>query len=83
MFRTVFSSIIRSSKLRVQQRYMSNRCCYLLQQDDFRTCHYSFGTGGDSSSMVLQSLLGLEIQSDAKSLDTARSLVSVIFAQRV
>ena len=28
MFRTVFPSIIRSSKLRIQQRYMSNSCCY-------------------------------------------------------
>jgi hypothetical protein len=27
MFRTVFLSIIRSSKLRIQQRYMSNSCC--------------------------------------------------------
>jgi len=32
MFRTVFSSVIRSTKLRVQQRYTSNSCCYLLQQ---------------------------------------------------
>ena len=30
MFRTGFPSIIRSSKLRIQQRYMSNSCCYLL-----------------------------------------------------
>jgi len=30
MFRTVFPSIIRSSKLRIQQRYKSNSCCYLL-----------------------------------------------------
>jgi len=30
MFRTVFPSINRSSKLRIQQRYKSNRCCYLL-----------------------------------------------------
>ena len=30
MFRTVFPSIIRSAKLRIQQRYMSNSCCYLL-----------------------------------------------------
>jgi hypothetical protein len=30
MFRTVFPSIIRSSKLRIQQRYTSNSCCYLL-----------------------------------------------------
>jgi hypothetical protein len=30
VFRTVFPSIIRSSKLRIQQRYMSNSCCYLL-----------------------------------------------------
>ena len=30
MFWTVFPSIIRSWKLRIQQRYMSNRCCYLL-----------------------------------------------------
>ena len=30
MFRTVFPSIIRSSKLSIQQRYMSNSCCYLL-----------------------------------------------------
>jgi len=27
-FRTVFLSIIRSSKLRIQQRYVSNSCCY-------------------------------------------------------
>jgi hypothetical protein len=30
MFRTFFPSIIRSSKLRIQQRYISNSCCYLL-----------------------------------------------------
>jgi len=30
MFRTVFPSIIRSSKLFTQQRHMSNSCCYLL-----------------------------------------------------
>jgi len=30
IFRTVFPFIIRSSKLRIQQRYMSNSCCYLL-----------------------------------------------------
>jgi len=30
MFRTVLSSIIRSSKLLIQQRYMSNSCWYLL-----------------------------------------------------
>jgi len=30
MFRTVFPSIIRSSKLRIQQRNMSKSCCYLL-----------------------------------------------------
>jgi hypothetical protein len=30
MIRTVFPSIIRRSKLRIQQRYMSNSCCYLL-----------------------------------------------------
>ena len=30
MFRTVFPSVIRSSKLCIQQRYMSNSCCYLL-----------------------------------------------------
>jgi hypothetical protein len=28
MFRTVFPSIIKSSKLRIEQRYMSNSCCY-------------------------------------------------------
>jgi len=28
VFRTVFPSIIRSSKLHTQQRYMSNSCCY-------------------------------------------------------
>jgi len=27
-FRTVFPSIIRSSKLRIQQRCVSNSCCY-------------------------------------------------------
>jgi len=32
MFRTVFPSIIRSSKLCIQQWYMSKSCCYLLQQ---------------------------------------------------
>jgi len=30
IFRTVFPSIIRSSKLRIQQRYMSSSCCYRL-----------------------------------------------------
>jgi len=30
MFRTFFLSIIESSKLRMQQRYMSNSYCYLL-----------------------------------------------------
>jgi hypothetical protein len=30
MFRTVVPSIIRSSKLRIQQLYMSNSCCCLL-----------------------------------------------------
>ena len=30
MFRTVSPSITRSSKLRIQQRYVSNSCCYLL-----------------------------------------------------
>ena len=30
MFRTVVPSIIRSSILRIQQRYMSKSCCYLL-----------------------------------------------------
>ena len=30
MFRAVFPSIIRSSKLRIQQWYTSNSCCYLL-----------------------------------------------------
>ena len=30
MFRTVFPSIIRTSKLRIHQLYMSNRTCYLL-----------------------------------------------------
>jgi len=29
-FQTVFPSIIRSSKLRIQQRHMLNSCCYLL-----------------------------------------------------
>jgi hypothetical protein len=29
MFRTVFPLFIKSSKLRIQQRYMSNSCCYL------------------------------------------------------
>jgi len=30
IFRRVFPSIIRSSELRIQQRFMSNSCCYLL-----------------------------------------------------
>jgi hypothetical protein len=30
IFRTIFPSIITSSKLRLQQWYMSNSCCYLL-----------------------------------------------------
>jgi len=30
VFRMVFPSIARSSKLCIQQRYMSNSCCYLL-----------------------------------------------------
>jgi len=31
VFRTVFPYIIRSSKLRIQQRCMSNSCCYRLR----------------------------------------------------
>jgi len=42
MFRTVFPSIIRSSKLRVQQRYMSNSCCYLLLSGMRCSLYYSF-----------------------------------------
>jgi hypothetical protein len=50
MFRTVFPSIIRSSKLRKQQRYMSNSCCYQLHSgmrsqqlfDICRSCIRSF-----------------------------------------
>jgi len=38
MFRTVFPSIIRSSKLRIQQRYMSNSCCYLLPAAGNSSC---------------------------------------------
>jgi len=30
MVRTVFPSITRSSKLRIEKWYMSNSCCYLL-----------------------------------------------------
>jgi hypothetical protein len=30
IFRTVFPSIIRSSKLHIQQRHVSNSCCYLV-----------------------------------------------------
>jgi len=32
MFRTVFPSIIRISKLRIQQRYMSNSCCWWTER---------------------------------------------------
>jgi len=39
MFRTVFPSIIRSTKLRVQQRYMSNSCCYVQQLFDIYRCY--------------------------------------------
>jgi hypothetical protein len=38
MFRTVFPSIIRSSKLRIQQRYMSKSCCYLLLATGSSSC---------------------------------------------
>ena len=38
MFRTVVPSIIRSSKLRIQQRYMSNSCCYLLLAAGSNSC---------------------------------------------
>jgi len=41
MFRTVLPFIIRSSKLRIQQRYMSNSCCYLLLSA-MRCCVRSF-----------------------------------------
>ena len=39
MFRTVFLSIIRSSKLCIQQQYMSNSCCYLLLSGMRWNCH--------------------------------------------
>jgi len=43
MFRTVFLSIIRSSKLRIQQRYTSNSCCYLVLAAGSSNClTYSF-----------------------------------------
>ena len=38
MFRTVFPSNIRSSKLRIQQRYKSNSCCYLLLAAGSSSC---------------------------------------------
>ena len=38
MFRTVFPSITRSSKLRIQQRYMSNSCSYLLLAAGSSSC---------------------------------------------
>jgi len=38
MFRTVFPSTIRSSKLRIQQRYTSNSCCYLLLAASSSSC---------------------------------------------
>jgi len=38
MFRTVFPSIIRSSRLHIQQRYMSNSCCYLLLAAGSSSC---------------------------------------------
>jgi len=37
MFRAVFPSIIRSSELRIQQRYMSNSCC-CSSKDKLRHC---------------------------------------------
>ena len=44
MFRTDFPSIIRSWKLFIQQRYMSNSCCYLLLSgiwyDIFINCNW-------------------------------------------
>jgi hypothetical protein len=46
MFRTVFPSIIRSSKLHIQQRCMSNSCCYLLLSGmryiDYYTVNFIF-----------------------------------------
>jgi len=42
MFRRVFPPIIRSSKPRIQQRYMSNNCCYLLLFDIYCCCIRSF-----------------------------------------
>jgi len=38
MFRTVFPSIIMSSKLRIQQRYMWNSCCHLLLAAGSSSC---------------------------------------------
>jgi len=41
MFRTVFPFIIRSSKLRIQQRYMSNSCCCYRGWDGISQIIYS------------------------------------------
>jgi len=42
VFQSVFLSIIRSSKVRIQQRYMSDSCCYLLLFDIYHCCICSF-----------------------------------------
>ena len=53
MFRTVFPSIIRSSKLRIQQRYMSKSCCYLLLAGMRCSCSsISSPLAADSSSCL-------------------------------
>jgi hypothetical protein len=53
MFRTVFPSIIRSSKRHLQQRYMSNSCCYLLQSGMRRNCSSISSPIGAGSSSCL------------------------------
>jgi hypothetical protein len=50
MFRKVFPSIIRSSKLRIQQRYMSNSCCYLIPMDDMELSSISYPIAGTPRS---------------------------------
>ena len=58
IFRTAFPSIIRSLKLRIQQRYMSNSCCYqLLSGMRWNGVHLGGCTVGISHWMYLLSAM--------------------------
>jgi len=54
IFRTIFPSVIRSSKLRIQQRYMSKSCCYLLLSGMRWNCSFILSpiAAGSSSSLT-------------------------------